>query len=74
MPRPFKITRIGPVGLFVQDSAKALQFYRDAMGFVETERVAVRGAEIIYLRNNTEHHSLALVPSGAARETGAQHP
>ncbi|MCJ8157388.1 VOC family protein [Sphingomonas sp. LaA6.9] len=62
MSRPFKITRIGPVGLLVEDAERALQFYRDSMGFVETERVPVGESQIIYLRNNTEHHSLALVP------------
>ncbi len=32
------------------------------MGFIETEEVDYQGHRCVFLRNNTEHHSLALYP------------
>ena len=62
LPRPFKIVRLGPVELFVEDLAAAEKFYRDTLGFTLTEEVEWRGHRCLYLRANTEHHSLALYP------------
>lgn len=60
--RPFKITKIGPVRLFCEDMDAAIAFYRDTLGFMETETVDYRGHRCVFLRNNTEHHSMALYP------------
>lgn len=62
LPRPFKITKIGPVKLFVEDVGRAAAFYEEVLGFVRTEEVTFRGHRCLYLRNGTEHHSLALLP------------
>ncbi len=62
LPRPFKIVRIGPVRLFVQDVEAARAFYQDKMGFSLTEEVNWRGHRCLFLRVNTEHHALALYP------------
>jgi catechol 2,3-dioxygenase-like lactoylglutathione lyase family enzyme len=62
LPRPFKITKIGPVSLFVEDLPAAERFYRDTLGFIPTEEVTWQGERCVFLRNNTEHHSLALYP------------
>ena len=62
LARPFKITGIGPVRLFVRDMAKSLDFYTQQLGFVVSEEVVLRGHRCIFLRINTEHHSLALYP------------
>jgi catechol 2,3-dioxygenase-like lactoylglutathione lyase family enzyme len=62
LPRPFKIVRLGPVELFVENLAAAEKFYRDTLGFTLTEEVDWRGHRCLYLRANTEHHSLALYP------------
>lgn len=64
LPRPFKVTRIGPLTLFVSDMAASVEFYTTVMGLRETERIAHDGCECVYLRTNTEHHSLALWPIG----------
>ena len=40
LPRPFKVTRIGPVRLFVQNIDEALRFYRDRLGMTVTEEIA----------------------------------
>ncbi|MGH7772209.1 MAG: VOC family protein [Candidatus Binatia bacterium] len=62
LPRPFKIVRIGPVSLFVKDVDAAEAFYRDRLGFTLTETVTWRGHRCVFMRANTEHHSLALYP------------
>ena len=62
LPRPFKIVRLGPVYLFVEDLAAAESFYRDALGFTVTEEAVFKGQRCLFLRCNTEHHSLALFP------------
>lgn len=43
LPRPFKVTRIGPVGLFVTDMDRAEAFYTELLGFVKTEDVRFKG-------------------------------
>jgi catechol 2,3-dioxygenase-like lactoylglutathione lyase family enzyme len=60
--RPFKIVRHGPVRLFCEDLGASLAFYRDTLGFIVTEEVDYRGHRCVFLRNNTEHHSMALYP------------
>ena len=62
LPRPFKIVRLGPVYLFSDDLDASAKFYRDTLGFALTEEVDWQGSRCLYLRCNTEHHSLALLP------------
>lgn len=62
MPQPFKIVRLGPVSLFVEDLDAALAFYRDMLGFTLTETIGWGGERCVFLRAGTEHHSLALYP------------
>ena len=70
LARPFKITRIGPVGLFVNDLARSEAFYVDTLGFGRTEEVGFRGRRCVFLRNGTEHHSLALFPKELRQDLG----
>ena len=70
LARPFKIVRVGPVRLFLEDVAAALPFYRDIMGLSITEEVSWRGHRCVFLRANTEHHSLALYPIAVRDELG----
>jgi catechol 2,3-dioxygenase-like lactoylglutathione lyase family enzyme len=62
LARPFKIVRHGPVRLFVSDLEGTTAFYRDDLGLTVTEEVEYRGHRCVFLRANTEHHSLALYP------------
>ena len=62
LARPFKIVRHGPVRLFVSDMEAAVAFYRDDLGLTVTEEVVHRGHRCVFLRANTEHHSMALYP------------
>jgi catechol 2,3-dioxygenase-like lactoylglutathione lyase family enzyme len=70
LPRPFKIVRLGPVELFVANIEAAEKFYRDTLGFTLTEEVDYRGHRCLYLRANTEHHSLALYPVALREKLG----
>ena len=62
LPRPFKITKIGPVRLFVDDVGAAERFYTERLGLRKSEESDYRGARCVFLRCGAEHHSLALYP------------
>jgi catechol 2,3-dioxygenase-like lactoylglutathione lyase family enzyme len=49
---------------------KALEFYTRAFGFRISEEVIYNGHRCIFLRCNTEHHSLALYPIALRAELG----
>jgi catechol 2,3-dioxygenase-like lactoylglutathione lyase family enzyme len=70
LPRPFKVTKVGPVKLFVDDLAAAERFYRDVLGFVLTEEVAWEGERCLFLRCDTEHHTLGLFPEACQAKLG----
>ena len=70
LARPFKIARVGPVRLFVKDVDVALAFYRDVLGLAVTEEVVWNGHRSVFLRANTEHHSIALYPLALRAELG----
>src|SRR4051794_16989225 len=72
LQRPFRVTRIGPIGLFVRDMPRAIAFYTRVMGFRVTEQVAVSGYESAFLRAHDEHHSLALYPLDLRNSLGIQ--
>ena len=70
LTRPFKITKIGPVNLFVRDLDAAAEFYAERLGFVFTEEVEFNGHRCIFMRNGNEHHSLGLFPKALRAELG----
>ena len=70
LPRPFKITKIGPVGLFVADVARSEAFYTGYLGFVKSEETTYRGARCVFLRAGAEHHSVGLFPRELRRTLG----
>ena len=70
LPRPFKITKIGPVHLFVEDVEAAEAFYTDTVGFVKSEESVYQGARCVFLRAGSEHHSLALFPKALRATLG----
>lgn len=70
LDRPFKVVKIGPVRLFVDDVAKAERFYSEVLGLKLTAEVQWRGHRCAFLRAGTEHHSLALYPLLARKELG----
>jgi catechol 2,3-dioxygenase-like lactoylglutathione lyase family enzyme len=70
LPRPFKIVRMGPVYLFTENIETTLSFYRDTLGFTVTEETAYQGERCVFLRCNTEHHSVALLPLALREKLG----
>ncbi len=70
LPRPFKIVRIGPVRLFATNVSASEDFYRHIMGFAKTEEVTYQGQRCVFLRANTEHHSVALYPVQLREQLG----
>lgn len=70
LPRPFKVTNIGPMSLFVADVGASEAFYTETMGFVRTEAVTWKGHRCVFLRNGAEHHSLSLLPKALRSELG----
>ena len=70
LARPFKVARVGPVRLFVDDLDRCLPFYRDELGLAVTEEVNWKGHRCVFLRANTEHHSIALYPKALRAELG----
>jgi len=70
LERPFKVVRIGPLRLFVDDMAAMESFYRQRMGLGLTEEVTWNGHRCVFLRANTDHHTLALYPMALRDELG----
>lgn len=70
MPRPFRITGHGPLGLYVRDTAESARFYTEVLGFKITETIRYSGHECIFLRCGMEHYSLALAPIALRQELG----
>ena len=70
LQRPFKVTKIGPVNLFVADLGRSERFYTELLGFTATEAVHYRGHHCLYLRCGTDHHCIGLFPLALRAELG----
>src|SRR5260370_18181512 len=62
LERPFKITKIGPVRLFVDDVEQAERFYTERLGLTKSDESTYRGARCVFLRSGARHHSPPLPP------------
>jgi catechol 2,3-dioxygenase-like lactoylglutathione lyase family enzyme len=62
LPRPFKVIKGGPIGLFVRDIEVAKHFYTHQIGLRVSEEIVYNGHRCAFLRANTEHHTIALYP------------
>ena len=60
LPRPFKVTGLGPFSLFTDNVDAMVEFYTVVMGFQATEEARYGGYRIVYLRHGAEHHSMVL--------------
>jgi catechol-2,3-dioxygenase len=70
LQRPFKVTKIGPVHLFVSDLDASERFYTDLLGLTKTEDVKYRGHRCVFLRCGTDHHCIGLFPIALRAELG----
>lgn len=68
LPRPFKVVKIGPIGLYVDDVDAVSAYYEKIMGFLVTREITYKGHRCRFLRCNTEHHSLALYSKELRKE------
>lgn len=70
LPQPFKITRVGPVKLFVDDYEELKRWHTEVLGFTLTEEVDWQGERCAFLRCNNEHHSLGIFPKSWRKKLG----
>ncbi|MGZ8529620.1 MAG: VOC family protein [Candidatus Binatia bacterium] len=70
LPQPFKITRVGPVKLFVDDYERLKRWHMEVLGFTLTEEVEWQGERCAFLRCNNEHHSLGIFPKSWRKKLG----
>jgi len=59
---PFRITKIGHIGLNVTDLERSTRFYTEVLGLSVTEAMGenARPGGLVFLRYNTDHHGIAL--------------
>ena len=72
LPRPFKIIKGGPLCLFVKDIDAATAFYKNQIGLRVSEEITYNGHRCVFLRANTEHHTIALYPLELRAELGVR--
>jgi catechol 2,3-dioxygenase-like lactoylglutathione lyase family enzyme len=70
LPQPFKITKVGPVKLFVDDYEALKRWHTEVMGFTLTEEVEWQGERCGFFRCDNEHHSLGLFPKSWRKKLG----
>jgi catechol 2,3-dioxygenase-like lactoylglutathione lyase family enzyme len=70
LTRPFKIVRVGPVNLFVDDINATREYYEEVMGLPVTEEVEWQGEKCVFMRCDMEHHSLGLFPKSWRAKLG----
>ena len=81
MDKPFRITRVGHVGIQVTDMDRSLDWYTETLGMTLTGRWPMRGGrEIVFLRFDDDHHNIALFthpsavdPQSTGGYNGLQH-
>jgi catechol 2,3-dioxygenase-like lactoylglutathione lyase family enzyme len=72
LPRPFVVTGIGPLRLFVRDIDIAQRFYCEALGLRITEQRSVKGYPAVFLRAGSEHHAIAIYHIGLRQLLGVR--
>jgi catechol 2,3-dioxygenase-like lactoylglutathione lyase family enzyme len=70
LPRPFKVTRLGPISMFTERMEEMLAFYTELLGFQIVEESHHLGKRIVYLRSGAEHHTFVLVEKALRSRIG----
>jgi catechol 2,3-dioxygenase-like lactoylglutathione lyase family enzyme len=70
LPRPFKVTRLGPISMFTERLDEMLAFYTEVLGFEVVEEGRYLAKRIVYLRCGAEHHSFALADKALRSRIG----
>lgn len=65
--------RLAHMGMYVRDLERMAAFYKDVLGFVETDRGPAHGEHVVFLtRSPNAHHQLVL-SSGRPDSSGRKH-
>jgi catechol 2,3-dioxygenase len=65
--------RLAHMGMFVRDLDRMAAFYKEVLGFVETDRGPAHGERVVFLtRSPTAHHQLVL-STGRPDDSGRKH-
>jgi catechol 2,3-dioxygenase-like lactoylglutathione lyase family enzyme len=70
LPRPFKVTRLGPISMFTERMKEMLSFYTDLLGFQVVEEAEFLGKRIVFLRSGAEHHTFVLADKELRSQIG----
>lgn len=62
---PIRIKKLGHLVYEVSDVERTAQFWKDVLGFVESDRNEVG---MVFLRCAADHHAIALMPSSKSRK------
>ncbi len=61
MGKPFRISRVGHVGIQVRDIDRSMDWYTNKLGMTLTGRWPMRsGREMVFLRFDDDHHNIVL--------------
>ncbi|MCP2256020.1 Catechol 2,3-dioxygenase [Prauserella aidingensis] len=69
-PLPHRISRVGPVHLFVKDIDKSIDFYTRLLGLELTETAEYAGYRAAFLRLGSDHHVVGLFEAGLREALG----
>ena len=70
---PFRIGKIGHVGIYAQDLERSARFYTEVLGFQVTDIIAPDGplpGGAVFLRCATDHHAIALFQATDENKAG----
>jgi catechol 2,3-dioxygenase len=70
---PFRIGKIGHVGIYARDLERSARFYTEVLGFQVTDVIAPGGelaGGAVFLRCATDHHAIALFQATADNKPG----
>jgi catechol 2,3-dioxygenase-like lactoylglutathione lyase family enzyme len=70
---PFRIGKIGHVGIYAQDLERSARFYTEVLGFQVTDVIAPGGelpGGAVFLRCATDHHAIALFQATDENKVG----
>lgn len=70
---PFRIGKVGHVGIYCQDLERSARFYTEVLGFQVTDTIAPgheRAGGAVFLRCATDHHAIALFQATAENKPG----
>ncbi|MDT3446712.1 MULTISPECIES: VOC family protein [unclassified Pseudofrankia] len=76
--RPFRLGRLGHIGISVDDLALTERFYREVLGFRVTDHLYEPGGSPsplgTFLTYNSDHHAMVLADTAAAKARGFNAP